>query len=201
MVRIFMLDLSKISDHDGGSESNRSSNLKSQIAKQLVLDFYQRKNNELIKNKYGKPYFYGQAHQHFSISHSKNMLAVAFDNKEIGLDVEVIQEDQFQRLIDFFNQSAIDFICDGKGMNQFLKCWVMKEAVIKKFGLSLFEHGRSIYLLEENHEWRGKFNSYEVACGYIEVDQVMIGWAKDDRVSPHVEYLKPDFIRNKLDKR
>jgi len=69
---------------------------------------------------------------------------------------------------------------------------------ISKFGLSLLQHGKDIYLLKKNNEWRGRFKSHEIACGYIQANKILIGWAQKEPIIPIVEHRTVNFMDHKF---
>ena len=55
-----------------------------------ILKLMEIKEYNVIKNKYGKPYF-EKENIYFNLSHSKEYIAAAFYKKEIGIDIQDIK--------------------------------------------------------------------------------------------------------------
>jgi 4'-phosphopantetheinyl transferase len=100
------------------------------------------KGYTIAKNAYGKPYV-PQASIHFNLSHSGNVILLAFANKiPIGVDVEQMRNIDNVDLIvkQYLHPSEVKELsaCQLHESNQaFFSCWSKKEAVSKALGLGL----------------------------------------------------------------
>ena len=89
-------------------------------------------NNEIIYNKYGKPYFKDNP-IFFNVSHSGKYAVLAVSDKEIGVDIQKIT----------YKAKIINKICNEnekkliKNANDFTKIWVKKESFVKMVGQGL----------------------------------------------------------------
>ncbi|MBR4230958.1 MAG: 4'-phosphopantetheinyl transferase superfamily protein [Bacilli bacterium] len=89
-------------------------------------------NNEIIYNKYGKPYFKDNP-IFFNVSHSDKYAVLAVSDKEIGVDIQKIT----------YKAKIINKICNEnekkliKNANDFTKIWVKKESFVKMVGQGL----------------------------------------------------------------
>ena len=128
------------------SRKIRVDNVKNKIYREfLIVEFFIVINQlglsakkDFSYNKMGKPYFKNQT-MHFSISHSQNLLVVAFSNYSIGVDI--------QHYLNFDSIIAKN-ICNEKELKKienstkkekiFTKLWTQKESVIKLKGLSMY---------------------------------------------------------------
>lgn len=89
-----------------------------------VLNSKGIKNVEfLIKNN--KPYVENSP-VYFSISHSKNIVLVAFANCEVGADIEFMKQRNFKEIFKHFNYNTNDL-----SKENFYKFWTQHEAKIK----------------------------------------------------------------------
>ena len=99
------------------------------LVEKVAKEVYKIENPELeIVNK--KPRFkYSQIN--FSISHSENIILVAFDKNPIGADIEIMKERNFEELFARYNYK-------GKNLSKelFYKFWTEYEAGIKLQGTS-----------------------------------------------------------------
>ena len=83
-------------------------------------------------NEHGKPYLNGGPY--FSISHCKAGIAVAVDEKPIGIDIEAIRradKDLIERVMSTEERQAIQSDRD------FTRLWTQKEAVVKALGTGI----------------------------------------------------------------
>lgn len=98
------------------------------LLKQLIPDF---SFLELKSHPEGKPYFEDNR-VHFSISHSFPFVAVAIDEKPVGIDVQVFQE-KIMRLQQKFLSAEEQLIFDNS-IETITLAWAAKEAAFKWFG-------------------------------------------------------------------
>jgi len=136
--------------------------------------------------EYGKPDYHFQTSLKFNISHSGNMIVMAFTrNFDIGVDIEKIKDD-FD-VIDiaqhFFSPDEIqtlEALPEKERVHGFYRCWTRKESFIKakgsglSFPLTSFsvsldadraELLRTDWDAAEKEEWR--LFSFEPAYGYL----------------------------------
>lgn len=96
-------------------------------------------NYKIIYNEFGKPYLANNP-IYFSISHDKNVCAIAISNKNIGIDIEALTY-QSTVISKYFNESEqTKLMNSNKKEYDFTKIWVMKESYIKMLGIGL-EYG------------------------------------------------------------
>lgn len=92
------------------------------IVKQVAEIFYNELNTNItIENN--KPKF-ENSNLNFNISHSNNIVAVAFDSMPLGLDIEYMKNRDFKSLLKRYNINS-----DSK--NVFYQFWTEYEAEIK----------------------------------------------------------------------
>ncbi len=85
----------------------------------------------LTKSKGGKP-FANIADIHFSLTHTKGLIAVAVWNREIGIDAERIKELDYLRVLEKYNAKE-----DINNSTDFLCWWTKKEAQAKLLDIPL----------------------------------------------------------------
>ena len=90
------------------------------IAKNVYSSLYPE-----VLIKHSKPYF-KNLNVHFSISHSKNIVLICFDNYENGVDVEFIKDRNFTKLFEYYNIKDIP----ANRVN-FYRFWTEYEAKVK----------------------------------------------------------------------
>ncbi len=103
----------------------------------------------ILADENGKPYI-ASCPIHFNISHCENVLAYAFSEKEIGIDIEKIRPISLSILKSFFSVEEQEFIL-GKSLNEdisdnyntqealekFYRIFTLKEAICKKSGVGI----------------------------------------------------------------
>jgi 4'-phosphopantetheinyl transferase len=86
----------------------------------------------------GKPFYSGG--KKFSISHSGCLVAVAFCDTEIGIDIEKCANIDIPAMIDYFHIQEKKFITDSDDTRDaFFTVWTRKEAYLKAKGIGIVE--------------------------------------------------------------
>ncbi len=95
---------------------------------------------EFARTEKGKP-FAVNANAHFSISHSKDLVVCAVDDREIGVDVELIREIEMRVTKIACTEQDRDFIFEPHNENErilrFFEVWTAKEAYFKYLGTGI----------------------------------------------------------------
>lgn len=92
------------------------------LVKYAAKNFYKIDDTEIVvENK--KPGFKNNPLK-FSISHSKNIVAAAFDENDVGFDIEEIKPRNLKRLSEYFHRDFVD-------ENDFYCYWTSYEAEYK----------------------------------------------------------------------
>mgnify|MGYP003291956360 CR=1 FL=1 len=109
------------------------------------------KEIKCMYNKYGKPYLKDRDDLYFSISHSGEYIALAYDSKEIGIDIEKIGIFNQKISKKFFTVEENEYIekSDDKNMASY-KIWTSKEAYLKKIGTGFSNGGYKVNILDQN---------------------------------------------------
>lgn len=87
-------------------------------------------------NEYGKPYVEGGPE--FSLSHCKFGIAVAVDDKPIGIDIESIRDIKPELVERTMNEAEQALI--GTDPVEFTKLWTQKEAYLKYLGTGIIDN-------------------------------------------------------------
>ena len=94
---------------------------------------------KLTKN--GKPYFENNESIKFSISHRKNLVGVAFSDREVGFDIQQVRnigsEIYNYVLSDKEKEDVFSAVSEADKLNKFFRYWVIKEAILKRDGTGL----------------------------------------------------------------
>jgi 4'-phosphopantetheinyl transferase len=88
----------------------------------------------------GKPYLSDQA-LYFNISHSGKWVVGAFSDKEVGIDVELIREPNYEVAKRFYSEielAGLNSIADAELKKEyFFELWTLKESYLKAIGTGL----------------------------------------------------------------
>lgn len=110
-------------------------------------------NDQIVfeKSKNGKPLLWDHPEFHFNISHTRNAIAIAFSNNEIGVDVEPIKPVNLAIANRFFTSSEQEYITSHDNPEySFYEVWTQKEAYIKYLGTGLSTPLNSFNVLDDN---------------------------------------------------
>ena len=92
-------------------------------------------------NEYGKPFVEGGPE--FSLSHCKFGIAVAVDNKPIGIDIESIRDIKPELVERTMNEREMSEVrsqmSDVRSQIAFTRLWTMKEAYLKYLGTGIID--------------------------------------------------------------
>ena len=109
---------------------NKYSIFEYQIINDILNNYYSISKFKLKYTKNGKPYL-DQNNIFLSISHDKNLLAICFDNREVGIDLQ------------FYNSKSINsrsFLnIDENDSKEIINIFSKREAVLKLEGKTLKE--------------------------------------------------------------
>ncbi len=88
-------------------------------------------------HKYGKAYISNYKNIHFNLSHSGKIVACAISDREVGIDVELIDPtiDLNIARYYFFNSEYENIIKSKSPSDEFFNYWVLKESYMKFTGL------------------------------------------------------------------
>ena len=104
----------------------------------------------------------------FNISHSGDWVVAAFDNKEIGIDVEKIRQIKYNIAERFFSKEEFWELDKKTGRAKrefFFDLWTLKESYLKLIGKGLTKSLNSFSIYRLNSEFRlkeGKTEMYSV---------------------------------------
>ncbi len=119
------------------------------------------------ENEYGKPHFKTNPEIRFSLSHSKNMVILAIDSDEIGIDCEILDREVTESVARrFFSEKEVSEFKDD-----LLLLWVTKESLCKLTGkgLSLGARDTDIPFYTEELEADGICVKKFTLDGYVAV--------------------------------
>ena len=86
--------------------------------------------------KFEKPYISNYPNIHFNLSHSGEMVACGISDKEIGVDIEKVDDIDLDIAKNyFFNNEYEDIMKSNNSKEKFFEYWVLKESYMKYTGL------------------------------------------------------------------
>ncbi|MDD2192255.1 MAG: 4'-phosphopantetheinyl transferase superfamily protein [Bacteroidales bacterium] len=114
-------------------------------AKQLLIQKTEEKgfkfDSKIEKTVEGKPFFLYNKSLHFSISHTKEFIAIALSDKPIGIDIEKTRKNNKAVVNRFFHPKEIELLYKTKDEDMqdilFTKIWTIKEAYVKCTGTGI----------------------------------------------------------------
>ena len=121
-MKIFYIELKNTSELKRVEKRKLQSQLGRHLAKQIAEVFYNVQNTEIILQN-EKPKFKNSS-LCFNISHSENLVAIAFDDEPLGLDVEYMKDRDFKSLLERYN-----IVSNSKDL--FYQFWTEYEAEYK----------------------------------------------------------------------
>lgn len=121
--------------------------LKSWLMLMEVIEDCRLKIEDFQYNEHGKPYW--ENGPYFSISHCKQGIAVATDDRPIGIDIEGIRHAD----ADLIARTMSEEEREGMDERKFTRLWTQKEAVVKAQGVGI-QSFEQLQNLLENDEWR-----------------------------------------------
>ena len=114
-------------------------------SKQILIQTIEEKgfkfDSKIEKTVEGKPFFPFNNDLHFSISHTKEFIAIAINDKPIGIDIERTRKYNKSLVNRFFHPSEIKILEETKEEQErdilFTKIWTLKEAYVKCTGTGI----------------------------------------------------------------
>lgn len=86
----------------------------------------------------GKPFFRNAPDIHFSISHSSSKVAVALSDREVGCDIERMDDIDMAVGERFFSREEyLSAMASEDCLRAFYRCWTLKESYLKAVGKGL----------------------------------------------------------------
>lgn len=155
----------------------------------LVNKLYNVKadDNNLRKNKYGKPYIDNHEYINFSISHCDGMIAVAFGEMPLGVDVEPLRE---------VKPSLAKYMCAENEYkyltkpNSFIRLWTLKESYIKAIGMGLSYPLKDISFNLDGATPIGNTDDFNFSQYFFDEFVISLCYNKKDTTADIAELLK-----------
>jgi 4'-phosphopantetheinyl transferase len=152
------------------------------LMRSIICDKLNICNNHIFfeKNQFGKPFLKGYDNFHFNISHSGEWIVCTVDDKDIGVDIEKIQQINYIELAQsFFAEKECKFIFEASlndQLNFFYRIWTLKESYIKADGRGLtiplksfaieIINNETIDVITTNSLSKCYFKEFDIDCLY-----------------------------------
>lgn len=138
-------EISKIKNPDSAKQRMAADYL----CRKAVSEFsgIPEKNIIIKRTATGKPYA-ENAQAEFSVTHSKELVACAVSENEIGIDAEKIRNVNFRAAARFATEEEIAYI--GENIVRFFEIWTLKEAYFKCIGTGLGSDIKNVSFRIEN---------------------------------------------------
>lgn len=126
---------------------------KSIISNKFLIDTLQKEGYNfpftINKEPKGKPYFLHNKNIHFSISHTKDYIAIVISPSRVGIDIESLREVKMDLVQRFFHPNEMSYLINQNADcvdKAFTQLWTIKEAYVKMTGTGIANNFSSIDL-------------------------------------------------------
>ena len=90
----------------------------------------------------GKPYIQGQTGFHFNLSHSGQLVVIAYGDRPVGIDVQQVKTDtiKIKKICRLFASDEATYILEAENqlqIHRFFQIWTGKESYLKYLGTGL----------------------------------------------------------------
>lgn len=128
-------------------------------------------NPVFTHNKFGKPYLKDHTY-YFNISHSYDYVSLAVANKEIGIDIELIDKKAARVKRKFTNLTTT-----GDEADFYTKLWVLKEGFMKWLGVGMTIPLKEIIInkTNQNNLYNVSYKNSETQCKVLKFKNYYIG--------------------------
>ena len=147
--------ISKYNDYKH-SDSLQRSLLAELLIRKILSQKLKIRGKDIVfqKGEKGKPYL-ANYQMYFNISHSGKWVVAAFSNTEIGIDIELIREPNYEVAKRFYSNAELEKLnkIEDKDFKKdyFFDLWTLKESYLKAIGTGLTKSlsSFSIYISNE----------------------------------------------------
>ena len=147
----------------------------------------------------GKPYFSSHRNIFFNISHSGNMAACVFSDKEIGLDIEKVDVPDFKVAEKYFTENEKKYIQHHPSpvlRNQaFYKIWTLKESFVKATGKGLSVPFYDFEItVDKNISISQTFTDKKYYFKVFEIDGLIVSVCSENKACGNVTVINADSL-------
>lgn len=116
------------------------------VIKKVLQEYFGVENPVISRTKTGKPYLADHLGLFFSVSHTDELLFIAFSDREVGIDAE-----RLDRTVDYtaiVKKFPLDEREEIRCCQSFLRSWVVKESAVKYLGGTLAKELKTLCFLQ-----------------------------------------------------
>lgn len=113
----------------------------------------------ILRESRGKPYFAGETDVHFSVSHSGELVAVAFGESPLGIDLQQHKSRgdaiaRHRKLASrYFHPREQEYL-ENDLWEGFFRIWTAKESFVKRTGRGIDHSFHEICILPQRESWQ-----------------------------------------------
>ena len=119
--------------------------IRSLVAGLLIRYVFGEGEKKVEFSQHGKPYI--KDRQKFNLSHSNDMVIIAVDTEEIGVDVEFVKDIKNGAIKRCFTTEEQSWLEENYSSINFYKLWTGKESVMKATGLGFLQKPKTFSVL------------------------------------------------------
>ena len=177
------------------------------LLREALIENFKIENDNIFFNygKYGKPRLINHESINFNISHSGNWVVCAINDHEVGIDIEKIEDIDFDIAKSFFSEKEyIDLMNKdiNKRKDYFYDLWTLKESYIKACGKGLSLDLRSFSFRIENNnilfESKNNLRNYFFKQYFIDKNYKLSVCTLENHFAEEVIFKSLDSLKLKL---
>ena len=132
------------------------------LVTQLAKKYFPGEVPEILRQDRGKPYFSGEGNVHFSVSHSGRLVAVAFGESPLGIDLQQHKRRSYEgdatqrhkKLASRYFHPQEQKLLEQDPWEGFFRIWTAKESLVKRTGRGI-DHGfAQLCILPKGESWQ-----------------------------------------------
>ena len=145
------------------------------LVTQLAKPYFQEAVPPILRQRLGKPYFACSEDVHFSVSHSGELVAVAFGTAPLGIDLQQHKRrgsdaiSRHEKLAARYFHPLEQQMVEKDLWEGFFRVWTAKESFVKRTGRGIDKEFPSFCILPQGDAWEdqnGFFRQLELPGGY-----------------------------------
>lgn len=153
------------------------------FTQEILRRFYGISDPILCKNEHGKPFL--QNHElHFSLSHSRDKIALAVGDFPIGLDIEAVRP--IKKYDAILRRLSPDERAEIHNEQDFFRNWTAKESYVKLRGISLLPTLSELEFYNSTLFFKGKKLDVSLQCGLSEGCAFAVCTQQADELTLHI---------------
>ena len=153
--------------------------------KRILEDEYSIPQPQIVRNEHGKPYMLSKQ-VHFSVTHTKERLFIAFSSKNIGLDAESLDRkvNYSSILQSYFSEIEGSEIANTQ---DFLRHWVAKESFIKYMGSTIAHDFKKINYIDGRLTYCG--SPTKAHLQFLQIEEYLLAVCSEENADVQIIFL------------